>query len=94
MSLRKGRLVPMPPARPRRAPAEPAEAPAEPLLPPRQRAIPPLRWPLQRHDVAALLFTLALVGVAWDFRHVILFGAGVVYTVRIGGGRQIGSRPR
>ena len=62
MSPRNRRLVPMPPAQPRREPAEPAEAPAEPLLPSRQRAMPPLRWPLQRHDVAALLATLALVG--------------------------------
>ena len=38
---------------------------------PKRRAVPPLSGaPPKNHDVAAVLFTLALVGAAWPYRHV------------------------
>ena len=51
---------------------------------PKRRAVPPLSGaPPKNHDVAAVLFTLALVGAAWPYRHVIFRGGDLVSGSRL-----------
>jgi hypothetical protein len=44
--------------------------------------VPPFSWPLQRHDIAALLFTMAIAGAAWPYRHVIFLICAVYFLMR------------
>jgi hypothetical protein len=54
----------------------------QPLIAPPTRAVPPLQWPLSRTDIAALLFTLAILGAAWPYRHIIFTGAAIYFGLR------------
>ena len=50
---------------------------------PKRRAVPPLSGaPPKNHDVAAVLFTLALLGAAWPYRHVIFLMAAIWFLGR------------
>ena len=70
------RLVPMPPPRP--APLRTQQH----AIFPKRRAVPPLSWPPKNYDVMALLFTLALLGAAWPFRHIIFLIAAGYFLLR------------
>ena len=43
------------------------------------RATPPIRWPLQRHDITALIFTVCAMAVFCPYRQLILLVIGVYY---------------
>jgi hypothetical protein len=66
----RGRFVSQPP---------PAHLPA---ISSPTRAVPPLAWPLKSHDVAALLLTLAVLGAAWPYRHVVFLVASCYFLLR------------
>ena len=67
------RLVPMPPR-------NKALAPRQPIISPPRRAVPPLGWPPKNYDVAALIWTVAITAVLWEYRHVI-FLIAMIYVL-------------
>ena len=40
--------------------------------PPACAAVPPISWPLQRHDITALIFTVCAMAMFWPYRQLIL----------------------
>lgn len=53
-----------------------------PAVFPKRRAVPPLRWPLQRHDILALILTACACAIAWPYHKLILLVVGVAYLLR------------
>jgi hypothetical protein len=50
---------------------QPATLPSHAIFP-KRRAVPPVSWPLQRHDWQALIFTVCITAIFWQWRHLIL----------------------
>lgn len=50
---------------------QPATLPSHAIFA-KRRAVPPVSWPLQRHDWQALIFTVCITAIFWQWRHLIL----------------------
>ena len=77
------RLVPMPLAKKQSANAPPPQ----PALPPhaifpRRRAVPPIGWPPRNYDVMALIATVSITAVLWEYRHIIFLIAACWFLLR------------
>jgi hypothetical protein len=56
--------------------------PPPPAILPRRHAVPPISWPLQRHDITALILTVCAMALAWLYHKIILLVVAVYYLFR------------
>jgi hypothetical protein len=77
------RLVPMPPAKKQSANAPPPQPALPPhVIFPKRRAVPPIGWPPRNYDVMALIATVCITAVLWEYRHIIFLIAACWFLLR------------
>jgi hypothetical protein len=49
---------------------------------PRRHAVPPMQWPPKNYDVMALIATICITAVLWEYRHIIFLIAACYFLLR------------
>jgi hypothetical protein len=77
------RLVPMPRNAHGRfvSTRQPTPLPPHAIFP-KRRAVPPMQWPPKNYDVMALIATVCITAVLWEYRHIIFLAAACYFILR------------